>query len=611
MLATTSQQLQEIHNRVSKASSIGFDTESSGPLLKFLKGQKKMINVYQSSLTGFSVAFDDGVSFYVPLRHRQGNAPIQHGLDLLRFILSDGHAADVCAHHWKHELLVARLEGIAVSCKMRDSELESWLSCRPSADPKHPYALKALALTHLALKMGSFEQTVGQGHSFCDISPANGAGYAEEDAIAALGLCTKLGPTVAEYGLWNHYTTIEIPFVRVLRHMEDTGVLVSPSKVESIQRDLTPRVAQVRDEFLWLVGLDIASPKAASYLYKSGEWSTEDIERTKTGFKSDKTAVKMHLARCKPGSLGFEAARMKQEFQTLNKILSTYTWKMLEVAQQYPDGRIHSNYHHTGTRTGRLSSSYINMQQIPVRTELGKRVADAFVAPEGWSFVAADESQFEIRMLAHLLGRGRFYEAFKADPRTDPHMQTAAASGASRQDSKVLLLAIIYRARAKKLAKTLGCTVERAQELLDKLMANMPEVPETQDKIIAAARRRGYVRTYSGRRRYVPNIALKPTRENLPLIWADERIACNTPIQGGARDVMTVAMVKFFEELTKTNSLNAIKIGGQIHDDLRLEVSDDAIEPAKKALQFHLQNAALRVPLLAEPHVGKTWMELK
>lgn len=613
-LAQTSRHLEEIHTRVERSPLFGFDTESSGPLLKFLKGKKKMINTYASTLTGFSVDFEDG-GYYVPLRHRQGNAPIAAGLDLLRFILSGRHGNAVAMHHSKHERLVARLEGIpfASGLQVRDSELESWLAEQRSDDPEHPFALKLLAKKYANLEMGTFEQTVGKDHSFCDISPVAGERYAIDDALAARRLCLKFGPMVKDLGLWDHYQNVELPFVQVLRHMEDTGVYINPEVIERIQRDLTPKVSTVRDEFIWLVGADIASPKAGAVLYGDGHWSREGIEATKTGHKADKAAVAIHLARCPEGSLGRRAAELKAEFQMLNKILSTYTWKMVEVAQQYPDGRIHCNYHHTGTRTGRLSCSYINLQQIPIRTALGKSIREAFQAASGWSFVAADESQFEIRILAHLLGRGRFYDAFHRDPKSDAHMETAQAAGVTRQQAKVLLLAILYRARAYKLSKTLGLSVEDAQAVLDSLMAGMPEVPELQDRMIAAARRRGGIKTLLGRIRPTPDVLLNGnTKEIRKRRWAAERVICNTPVQGGARDYMTLAMVNLYKDLERQGELGRIKFSFQIHDELGLEAQDGVLDEAERMIQHHMQNAMpMRVPMIAEPTRGKTWMALK
>lgn len=644
-LVTDPRVLERALEHLGNSPDIGLDTESSGPYLRFKdKGKRRFINVYRSTLTGLS-ASSEVESFYFPLRHRTNNLPaFYHGR--LRDMLS-ARRQPVWVHNLKHELVTFRQDEVfywlADSLAERAhgarpqhwfcTQVLAWLTNAVGANANSPYGLKSLAPSLLGLEMSDFETATG-GRNFSELTPEEGLDYACEDAEAALGLGKLLRPTLSpEMVDW--YETVETPFVYLLREMTDNGFDIDR---EAHARTMEGLRAVMREQkALWdfeADGLSIASPQQLAELYSRGIWDPTDVPVGASGKPSTEAEyIRWQLERCPPGTVGHTLAATKLAYATAAKLVNTYGQKLVDIADQYPDGRLHSDLMQTGTATGRLSSSYPNIQNIPKRTEEGKLIRESFVVPEGHRLLSADYSQIELRVLAHLSGSGPLFEGYQRG--ADVHAETAAALNEAlgqelitRDQGKTLNFATIYGAGAARVAKSLSLPLNVTKDALRAHREAHAEVYQLIDRMQEVGRERGWVRTLAGRRRFVDAKRwaeeLRRLRsagetydssEDVRTAWAlkgrEERRASNTPVQGGASDVVKVGM------LAAWRTVNGDMIA-QIHDDIVFRVRDEDADEAQEALRTALEGAGerfdLRVPLVAEPALsppGGSWGSLK
>ena len=631
-LVDTGPKLSRLLEKLGNAPEHGFDTESNGPLLVGLRGKKSMVNVYRSRLAGMSFAFDDGTSYYVPLEHRQGNLPAYEHRRLANAVDCERTA---WIHNAKHEYkALARWEpwldimADGENGGWRCTQVGCWLAGRESRAEKSPYALKELAPTYLGIDMSSFDDTTG-GMDFGQLLPKDGLDYACEDAEAALRLGREVvTPRLREWGLEDWYRDVEMPFLFLLREMEDAGMALDRERHGRIIEGLEGTARELAERWEFLTDVSITSPKQLGTLYEQGIWDPAGVPRKATGPSTEAEYVRWQLDRCPPGSLGHRLASIKLDHAQVTKLAGTYGRKLVDLADQYPDGRLHTNFLQTGTATGRLSSSYPNLQNIPKRTDLGKRIREAFVPAPGHVYLSADYSQIELRIMAHFAGSGRLLDGYRAG--TDVHQETADLASSllnlpfTRDQGKTGNFAPIYGAGPKRAAKTLGITVEQAKAFLDAHAEIHSEVHGMLDRARRAGLERGYVRTLAGRRRSVDIARYRAlldayhdqglrykTSEKYRDAWyrlgKEERRARNTPIQGGAADVVKVGM------LAARRSVPG-KMVCQIHDDIVYEVPEgratEAAEALKQALEGAGKRFALRVPLVAEPALGARWSEI-
>ena len=593
ILANNQKTCQTLLRKLSAAKVIGFDTESSGPpLLK-----KKMLNVYCSRLVGFSIAFADHSAYYVPVAHYRGNV---HYAQWYPIICAVSRVPQVWVHNWKHDSFVLRNSSLPVPpCSaMRDSMVACWLA---SLQGQKGYGLKDLSLTHLGVNAPSFEDVVGKKGQFSSVDPQAGLAYASLDALSCMRLGRMAYDKLDDIER-KRFTLLDMPMVGVLGHIEESGIAIDSLGLTSLFADLQHRLDKCQVKWTALIGdVCMNSPKQLrEALYDTGIWSTDGVPLTPKGLPStNKEAMEIHVAR--ETGIGRKLAKNRQEYQELSKIVSTYTMGLVEMAGQYPDGRLHPSFHQTGTRTGRLSCSGPNLQQIPSHSELGLRVKRCFVPSEGHVFVSADYSQIELRVLAHYCPGGMFERAYKEGK--DIHQQTADFVGCSRTVAKTLNFATIYGAGPKKLAAKMGVKYRDARQFLKSMNEAYPEIEEYKQRMVDAADRDGYVRTLLGRRRYLPEMQAEG-----PMRWKGERLATNTPIQGTAADIMNRAMVNLYARLLGRDGI----IVGQVHDELLVEVPEHAAEDVGRELKEILENAVeLNVPLVADPVVCRNWAESK
>ena len=633
-LATSPGVLDELRQKLQTDTTkpVGFDTESSGQQLGGLSGSKSRLNVYLSSMTGFSIAFLDGSSYYVPVRHLEGENVSEFAAYRVLCLLFARKGRLYC-HNVKHELKVLSMEGFTPyqlwSVPFACTQVLMWLLQKPAVGlgkdwsagqnippgktPNTSYGLKALTQYHFGHQMTQFSDLV-DGKTIDALPPEAVIEYACEDAIFALRLGTEFYPFLASDKLLQQtFHEVEMPFVHVLRYMEECGFAIDFKHLEALKAELTEKLTAIDAELDFLMpGVNVNSD-AQVRAWAAGRWPLDDksidFELTeKAKLVSMKHSnLQLMLPHVPEDTEAGVALRLLLERGEIDKILSTYTDSLLEKAAQYPDLRLHCDYLHTGTNTGRLSSTYPNLQNIPVRSKLGMRVREAFTAAPGNTLFSADYSQIELRVLAHLCsGEGKLAEAYKQDK--DIHQQTAELTGATRTQGKTINFAIVYGAQSKKLSKTIDCSIDDAEKFMEAYSEGYPEVFSLRERVIEVVTSRGYVRTLLGRRRYVPELQSRRagTRSY------GQRIAFNTPVQGGARDVMVLGMVQYYRRIMEEGLLGVVKIVAQVHDDLVCEAPKEISQYWGDLLAHCMRSSyPLKVPLAAEAVYGERWNQHK
>ena len=620
-LAVSPKAVANLLEKVSRMPFCGLDTESDAPQLTEAKWSKtgiqkhkNFINLWRSQTVGFSLAFPDFSAYYVPLNHRRDNASYGHALKVLQVALSK----PCWAHNAKHELMALDRLGLpGEHPQLRCSQVASFLACM---DFDGSRGLKAMVQGYYGHQMATFEETVKEG-LFGSMAPKDGLVYAAEDAIGALLLGLKAEETIASWGLESWYLDVEMPFLRVLREMTDEGLHFDVEGAEVLGKKLAQDCARYAQQFEHLVGISPSSPVQLQKLYEDGWWPK--AKKTKTGWSTDAEVVEGFVVGLEKGSKGHKAAELLLAYRESAKGSSTYTTSLAFNAMQYPDMRLHPEYHQDGTDTGRLSSSNPNGQNFPAHGDLAKQIMELFAAPDGQKLGSSDYSQIDLRVLAHFAG-GRLREAYLEG--ADIHQLTADIVGCSRQQAKTVNFAKVYGAHHKKMATQIGSTIPEAKLFMEKYDRAYREVTGLIKRVVDAAYRRGYVKTLGGRRRLFLEMPSRDPRvvaggfqsvrkelidqEELMDAWGDERKAFNTVCQGGAADIIKVAMVKIHQQKPSWFKWHA-----QIHDDVRWRIEDTTPlrEKESMAIVKECMESAykLTVPLVVEPVLGQSWKDLK
>ncbi len=492
------------------------------------------------------------------------------------------------------------LRGIAF-----DTMLESYVL--DSTATRHD--MDSLALKYLGRKTIHFEDVAGKGAkqlTFNQVPVETAAPYAAEDAEITLCLHRTLWPRLdAEPALRRVFSEIELPLVPVLSRIERQGALLSRELLQRQSEELGRRLLELEKEARDLAGqpFNLGSPtQLGEILFEKLELPV--IKKTPKGAASTAEDVLAELA------LDYPLPKVLLEYRSLSKLKSTYTDKLPDMINP-ATGRVHTSYHQAVTATGRLSSSDPNLQNIPIRTEEGRRIRQAFIAPEGYRIVAADYSQIELRIMAHLSADPGLLAAFRDG--LDVHRATAAevfevdleeVSGDQRRKAKAINFGLIYGMSAFGLAKQLHLGRREAQDYIDRYFERYPGVQDYMDRTRVLAREQGYVETLFGRRLYLPEINAR----NKMRVQAAERTAINAPMQGSAADIIKLAMLAVDDWLDKGDT-NARMIM-QVHDELVFEVSESEVaEVSAEICRLMSSAAALEVPLLVEAGTGLNWDE--
>lgn len=611
-LVRTHDQIASLVSRIRSSRRLGFDTESSGPLLVSQSRPDKFanfINMYKASLTGASFAFDDGYSCYLPINHAN-TRPLPHAAvrDVLR---ATGACPLIIAHNAAHELLALSERVDATDWRFACTQVLMWMVQKPGIGKggRPSFGLKQLAKTYLNRERPDFLATTG-GRSVAECTPEEVTEYACYDAIDALELFDKFYGEMDKYpGMEHGYWNREMMFMRVIRHMEDTGMYVDPAIIETLKEAYSEELTPLLEEWDFLTdGCNPNSSKQLQRFYEDGTWKTRGIAKTTTGYSTKADYIEMQQALCKEGSLGYVLADLRLRIAGVSKLLNTYCGKMIWLSEQYDDKMLHCNFNHTGTVTGRISSDYPNLMNIPVRTEAGKRLLKAFTTPPDgkWDcLVASDFSQLEPRILAHFAGSGKLRDAFLSGK--DLHQQTADLIGRSRFVGKTTLLATMYGSTSRRIARLLKTSNKEATDILDALWKAYPEAKAFKQAQVDFAYKHGYVTTIGGR---IRDLRDKLGSSNKYERWSGERIAGNTPVQGSAGDIVKDAQIMIWQHMRENGFQD--RMCNQIHDDIMSYSHSSRAEQLAKVKKECMENAMrLAVPLKTEPSIGPSWFEVK
>ena len=581
--------------RLRTAELFAFDTETTS------------LNYLDARIVGVSFAVNPREAAYVPLGHDYPGAPDQLNrkqvLEQLRPLLEDP-ARPKLGQHLKYDLHVLANHGVALRGIRHDTLLESYV-----LDSTARHDMDSLAERHLKLRTIHYEDVAGKGAkqlTFNQVALEQAGPYAAEDADVTLRLHRCLWPRLErEPGLRRLYEELEIPLIPVLARMERTGVRVDAAALRQHSGELAKRLWELEQQAYELAGerFNLGSPKQLQAILFE-RLGLPAGKKTATGQASTAEDVLQELA------LTYPLPRVILEHRTLSKLKSTYTDRLPEQMHRRT-GRVHTSYHQAVASTGRLSSSDPNLQNIPIRTPEGRRIRQAFVPEPGWVMLAADYSQIELRIMAHLSGDEGLLRAFATG--ADVHRATAAevfgvaleeVSAEQRRSAKAINFGLIYGMSAFGLAQQLGIERGAAKDYVDRYFARYPGVKAYMEDTRRQAAERGYVETVFGRRLYLPDIRAR----NAQLRQAAERAAINAPMQGTAADIIKRAMLAV-DCWLRESGISA-RMLMQVHDELVFEVAQDAVAEAGERIRAAMVAAAeLRVPLEVDVGVGANWDE--
>ncbi|HCB13896.1 MAG TPA: DNA polymerase I [Gammaproteobacteria bacterium] len=581
--------------RLRTADLFVFDTETTS------------LNYLDAQIVGVSFAVTPGEAAYVPLAHDYPGAPDQlnreHVLEQLRPLLED-LARPKAGQNLKYDRHVLANHKIALHGIRHDTLLESYV-----LDSTARHNLDALAEQHLNLRTIHYEDVAGKGAkqlAFNEVPLEQAGPYAAEDADVTLRLHHCLWPRLEqEPGLRQLYEELEIPLIEVLADMERTGVHVDATTLRQQSSELAQRLRELEQQAWDLAGerFNLGSPKQLqSILFE--RLKLPSSKKTPAGQASTAEDVLQELA------LDYPLPKVILEHRTLSKLKSTYTDRLPQQIHR-TTGRVHTSYHQAVASTGRLSSSDPNLQNIPARTLEGRRIRQAFVPEPGYVMLAADYSQIELRIMAHLSGDEGLLRAFAAG--TDVHRATAAevfgaapdqVSTEQRRSAKAINFGLIYGMSAFGLARQLGIERDAAQAYVNRYFARYPGVKAYMENTRQQAAETGYVKTVFGRRLYLPEIQARNGQRR----QAAERAAINAPMQGTAADIIKRAMLAVHRWLQSSGI--AARMIMQVHDELVFEVAGDAVDQAGAQIRALMVAAAdLKVPLEVDVGVGRNWDE--
>ena len=592
----TREQLDTWIAKLDAAKEFAFDTETDA------------LDAMRANLVGLSFSAEPGSGCYIPVGHTYPGAPAQldlrETLDALRPLLESPQHRKL-GQHGKYDIHVLRRHGVAIDGYADDTMLESFIW--NSSATRHD--MDSLAKRYLGYDTIKFEAVAGKGAKqipFSEVAIDDATTYAAEDADITLRLHRVLSAKLAEIpSLQTVYRDIEIPLVQVLARMEANGILIDADELRRQSVDLSRRMLAAQQKATELAGrtFNLDSPKQLQALLFD-ELKLPALVKTPTGQPSTNEEALEAIAD------QHELPRIILEYRGLAKLRSTYTDKLSEMVN--PDtGRVHTSYHQAGAATGRLSSNDPNLQNIPIRTEDGRRIRKAFIAPPGRKLIACDYSQIELRIMAHLSEDPALVRAFASG--ADIHRATAAevfgkpledVSGNERRAAKAINFGLMYGMSAFGLAKQLDIGRGEAQDYIALYFNRYPGVRDFMERTRKEAHERGYVETVFGRRLYLDNINAR----NQGLRAGAERAAINAPMQGTAADIIKRAMIDIDAWLAPHAAQAKMLL--QVHDELVFESDVDFVDTLVREATARMAAAAeLRVPLVIDSGVGDNWDE--
>lgn len=590
-IITTNQQLDHLLNQLEQCQAFCIDTETTS------------IDIMLAEIVGISLAIEEGKAVYIPFTHTDGTAQLirEEVLTALKPVLENPQIKKI-GQNLKYDYAVLKNHGITLEGIRYDTMLESYVL--NSGAGRHD--MDTLALKYLGHKAISYEEVAGKGAKqlrFDQVPVDKAAAYAAEDADITLQLHNKLFPLIPE-SVQSVFNDIEMPLVTILADMERLGVLIDSVTLERHGTRLKERIHALEQEALQLAGkpFNLNSPKQLQeILFDSHKLPV--IAKTPTGQPSTAESVLQELA------YDYRLAAVILEYRSLTKLVSTYIDALPKKINPQTH-RVHTSYNQAVTATGRLSSSEPNLQNIPIRSEEGRLIRTAFIAPDNCIILAADYSQIELRIMAHLSQDENLLKAFAQG--WDIHAATASeifqtpleeVSSEQRRRAKAVNFGLIYGMSAFGLAKQIGVERQDAQYYIDTYFQRYPKVLEYMNRTRQQAHQLGYVETLFGRRLYLPEINTR----NMVRQKAAERTAINAPMQGTAADIIKKAMISIAKWQNEQKNPSA-KMIMQVHDELVFEVNKEAVEPCKKRVRELMEHAViLSVPLVVSIGTGTNW----
>jgi len=620
VIIRTARQLAELVAALDQAKLISFDLETTS------------LDEMQAKIVGICLAVKPPVAYYVPVGHLAGAAqstsgqmalfagepiladnqlPLQTVLDAIRPAMTNPAIAKV-AHNAKYDAIIFERHGLPVSPITFDTMIAEWLT-----DPatKHK-GLKDLARHRLGIEMTEIDSLIGKGKnqiSFAEVPIEDAAPYGSADADVTLRLVKPLRAEIKEKGL-EKILDLEMPLIEVLSDMEQQGIGVDVPFFRQMSQDLDARLIALEKEIHEIAAepFNINSTQQLSdILFKKLGLPTEGLKKTSSGYYSTAANVLEELAPVDEWGI----IKALLEYRELGKLKSTYVDALPEMVNP-DDGRIHTSFSQTGAITGRLASSNPNLQNIPIRSDVGQQIRRGFVARPGWQFLACDYSQVELRILAHVSQDAALLEAFRSDQ--DIHRTTAAAvynipveqvTYNQRRFAKAVNFGLIYGMGAFRLARDSELTLAEAENYIKEYFNRFPGIRDYLEETKLKARQQGYVETLLGRRRYFPVFKSTPGGSNRQAWLRAEREAVNHPIQGTAADIVKIAMLRLHKALLAGYRARMLL---QVHDELLLEVPEEEMTAVKPLVIDTMSGAfQLDVPLKVEAATGHNWLELK
>ncbi len=569
---------------------VAFDTETTG------------LNPHVDMLVGFSFSMDGQIGYYVPMNHNYLGVGEQVSVEGAKKALLEIFKGKVIGHNLKFDLhFVTRFLEVERLNIYADTIVLAWLG-----DSNRSLSMDSLASSLLNREMIHFKDTVKRGDNFASVAIEDACAYAGEDAFVTYQLFEVLRDQLIFKGgeeALEEALNIEFPFVSTLLGMEKEGIAVDVVKLESFKVEVAGEIATLTHSIHEVCGtvFNLNSPKQLGViLFETLGLPT--AKKTKTGYSTDESVLEGLRD-------AHEVIPLLLQYREYHKLFSTYIEPLIALAKSDKYSRIYTSFVQTGTATGRLSSKNPNLQNIPVKTALGMRIREAFVAPAGKKLIGIDYSQIELRLLAHFSEDKVLVDAFNNN--LDIHTQTAISlfgedqAASKRNIAKTVNFGLLYGMGAKKLSETLGITPKEAKEIIEKYFQAFPSVKGYFSSIVEQAKEMGYVETLLHRRRYFDFASATPM-----LKAAYEREAVNAVFQGSASDLIKLSMNKI-DTLIRDEDLNA-RMLLQIHDELIFEVDENQANLlAQKFVEIMESIMALKIPLKTSMHIGNHWGELK
>jgi len=563
------------------------------------------LDTQDADLVGISFSYNEHTSYYVPLNHfASDNLPVKQVLDLL-----EKHIVGklIIGHNLKYDFKIFEYHGLKFDNSLFDTMIASFL-LDPTNDGN---SLDKCMERELDYTMQAIVDLIGKGKdqkSFALVSIQDATFYAAEDAWASLRLYSLYKERLKQQGLHNLFTDIEIPLIYSIKKMEMNGAYINKNFLKNLSEEVNEKINILVSEIYNIAGYQFnlnSTQQLAKLLFEDME--IPPVKKTKTGYSTDVTVLET-LAE------DYEIVKLMLEYRQLAKLDSTYISALPKLVNDKTK-RIHSNFNQIGASTGRLSSTNPNLQNIPIRTEIGSKIREAFVPQDEDSVIlAADYSQIELRLLAIFSGDSALINTFRENG--DIHRSTAALifkktaneiTGEERRSAKTINFGIIYGMGAQKLSKELNITQKEAKEFITHYFETFPTIKNFMNTMVKKAKSLGYCETISGRKLFLPGIR----SSNQRLISEAERVAVNMPIQGSAADVIKIAMNNLHAKIKDNPDIKMII---QVHDELVFEVKKSSLDEMKKLIKNEMENALPHdyskvVKLLVDIGIGNNWLE--